>query len=346
MTDGANTSDIVDVDRLRQWLAATVDPSITDLVASRLGGGNSSGAWRLDFSTSEGRRSLVLKAPNDSGLVFECDASREGRILDAAGRAGAPVPAIPAIDETGEVLGNPCFVMELVDGRSVPESTPASFHADGWFRDADDSVQRTVWWSFLEALGAVHTIDADAVPAKYGSGGVVDVLDYWRESLLDAVPADLAPRQLAVIDWLSSHVPSDADDHPALCMGDSRLGNAVLQGCDVKALVDFEVAYIGNPAADIGYCLMHEAFTRLLTDRPATGIPSAQETWECWEAISGRSIRQRDYWAGLRRHHPVRDRDPRHAQVGYAHRNDRQRQHHRQRVGSTRRARRALTSNH
>ena len=59
----------------------------------------------------------------------------------------------------------------------------------------------------------VHTIDADRGAAKYGSGGVVDVLDYWRESLLDAVPADLAPRQLAVIDWLSSHVPSDAERH-------------------------------------------------------------------------------------------------------------------------------------
>jgi aminoglycoside phosphotransferase (APT) family kinase protein len=264
-----------------------------------LGGGNSSGAWRLDLSASTGPRSLVLKAPNDGGLVFDCNAAREGRILDAARRVGAPVPAIAAIDETGEVLGQPCFVMEFVNARSVPESTPASFHGEGWFRDADDSAQRAVWWSFLDALGAVHEIDVDAVPAKYGAGGVVDVLAYWRRSLLDAAPAHLVPRQLAVIDWLTAHVPADADAEPALCMGDSRLGNALLQGTEVRALVDFEVAYIGNPAADIGYCLMHEAFTRLLTDRPATGVPSVAETWDYWETITGRSVHQRDYWTAF-----------------------------------------------
>jgi len=299
MTKDVDDANGVDVGRLRRWLAATVDPSITDIAAGRLGGGNSSGAWRLDLTASTGRRSLVLKAPNDGGLVFDCNASREGRILDAAGRVGAPVPAIAAIDETGEVLGQPCFVMEFVNGRSVPESTPASFHGDGWFRDAEDSVQRSVWWSFLDALGALHAIDCAPVPATYGPGGVVDVLDYWRRSLLDAAPADMVPRQLAVIDWLTAHVPTDADDEPALCMGDSRLGNALLNGIEVTALVDFEVAYIGNPAADIGYCLLHEAFTRLLTDRPATGVPSVEETWDRWETITGRSVRQRDYWTAF-----------------------------------------------
>jgi len=299
VTKDANDADGVDISRLRQWLVATIDSSITHIAASRLGGGNSSGAWRVDIAASTGPRSLVLKAPNDGGLVFDCDASREGRILDAAGRAGAPVPAVAAIDETGEVLGHPCFLMEFINGRSVPESTPASFHGDGWFREVDDSAQRAVWWSFLEALGAVHSIEVDAVPAKYGSGGVIDVLDYWRRSLLDAAPADLVPRQLAVIDWLAAHVPADADDQPALCMGDSRLGNALLQDTKIRALVDFEVAYIGNPAADIGYCLMHEAFTRLLTERPATGIPSAEETWDHWERITGRWVSHRDYWTAF-----------------------------------------------
>jgi hypothetical protein len=66
-----------------------------------------------------------------------------------------------------------------------------------------------------------------------------------------------------------------------------------------QALVDFDVAYIGNPAADIGYCLMHESFTRLLTDRPATGLPSQQDTWDRWERLTGRTILQRDYWTAF-----------------------------------------------
>ncbi len=293
MTDSAG---IMDVTRLREWLAATAVPALTDLTVSRIGGGNSSGAWRLDCATPDGTHSLVLKAPDNAGLVFDCDASREARILAAAHAAGGPVPAVVATDETGAVLGRPCFVMDLVDGHTVPDSTPASFHGDGWFRDADDAVQRAVWWSFLDTLARLHALDARSIPATYRSAGALDVLDYWRRSLLDAAPAHLVPRQLAVIDWLAGHVPGDADVAPALCMGDARLGNAILVGNDVRALVDFEVAYLGNPAADIGYCIMQESFTRALSDRPATGVPAAAQIWDRWETSSGRTVEHRDYW--------------------------------------------------
>jgi aminoglycoside phosphotransferase (APT) family kinase protein len=299
MSAGIDANAVFDTERLRAWLVDTVDPTITDLTASRIGGGNSSGAWRLDFRTATTPRSLVLKTTTDSGLVFDCLASREGRILQAARAAGAPVPLVIAIDPTDAAVGRPSFVMELVEGRTVPESTPASFHGDGWFRDSDADVQRTVWWSFLDALAALHSVQPASVPAQYGDNGVIDVLDYWRRSLLDVAPAHLVPRQLAVLDWLRDNIPADGNDQPAVCMGDARLGNTVLQGNRVQVLVDFEVAYIGNPAADIGYCLMQEAFTRLLTDRPATGLPSPLETWARWEELTGRTVRHSDYWTAF-----------------------------------------------
>ena len=295
MTDAA-----LDVELLRTWLADAVDPTTTSVTAHRIDGGNASGAWRLDLTTSTGTKPLVLKAPGDEGIVFDVDASREARILDAAHRAGARVPAIAAIDPTGEVLGRPCFVMELIDGGGVPESTPASFHGDGWFRDADVAVQRATWFSFIDALAALHATDPTSLhDAAHGPDGVADVLAYWRRSLLDVLPAELAPRQLAVLDWLAANIPEGADDDPALCMGDARLGNALLCGTDVIALVDFEVAHLGNPASDIGYCHMHETFTRHLTDRPAAGIPPIEDTWDRWEAASGRTVENRAYWTAF-----------------------------------------------
>lgn len=297
MSEGGNEG--IDVGRLTDWLRTEVDRSLTGLRAERIGGGNSSGAWRLDFRTDGGAGRLVLKTVAESGLVFNCDASREGRILRAGGRAGAPLPEVVAIDESGRVLGRPCFVMELVDGRSVPEDNPASFHGDGWFRDAPAARQLQVWWSFIATLAELHAVPIDSVPARHDGNGVAGMLGYWRRALLDAAAAHLVPRQLAAIDALAAHIPVDADDRPALCMGDARLGNALLQGNSVRALIDFEVAYIGNPAADIGYCLMHESFTRRLTERPATGLPSATQTWDRWEQLTGRTVADRDYWTAL-----------------------------------------------
>lgn len=44
---------------------------------------------------------------------------------------------------------------------------------------------------------------------------------------------------------------------------------------------------------------MQEAFIRALTDRPATGIPSPDETWEHWQAKTGRAVSNRDYWTAF-----------------------------------------------
>jgi aminoglycoside phosphotransferase (APT) family kinase protein len=294
--------EVIDIDgeRLATWLRDELDPTITEPEVSRLAGGNSSGAWRLDVQTAAGPLALVIKAPSDAGLVFDCDASREGRILDAAQRAGAPVPSIAAIDTTGRALGRPCFVMGYVAGRGVPDSTPASFHGAGWFRDAEPDEQREVWESFVDRLAALHRVDVRGLDAaRYGPNGLTDVLAYWRSALLDVAPSDVVGRQLSVLQWLDDHVPAGAEDNLALCMGDARLGNAVLDGTDVRALVDFEVAYVGHPAADIGYCLMSEAFTRLLSDRPAIGIPTADETWDRWSAVAGQPSDDRDYWTAF-----------------------------------------------
>jgi aminoglycoside phosphotransferase (APT) family kinase protein len=299
-SDGVSDERSPDAPRLASWLRDTVDPSVSDVRISKLSGGNSSGAWRIDLATSSGPTSLVLKTSGDAGLVFAGNAGREGRIVDAAGRAGAPVPTVVAVDDTGEILGCPGYLMELIDARPLPDDTPASLHGDGWFRDEPDDVQRRVWESFIGALARLHRAEPPTLDvAGHGPNGVADVLAYWCDSLVDAAPADRVPRQLAVLDWLSANIPDDADGRPALCMGDARPGNALLVDGEVRGLVDFEVAYLGNPAADIGYCLVSDQFTRLLSDRPATGIPAGQETWALWEAATGRVAGNRDYWTAF-----------------------------------------------
>ncbi len=75
------------------------------------------------------------------------------------GRLGAPVPAVLAIDAGTRAVGRPCFVMEYVEGHSVPDVVPGGYHGPGWFRDADPRTQRAIWDSFHDALGAVHRVD-------------------------------------------------------------------------------------------------------------------------------------------------------------------------------------------
>jgi aminoglycoside phosphotransferase (APT) family kinase protein len=233
-------------------------------------------------------------------VVYRRDAAREARILAALHRAGAPVPAVVGIDAEGRAIGRPCFVMELVEGRSPADSSAGGFHDDPWLHEIGPAGHRAAWHSFYDALAALHTVDAvGIVDASLGPNGSVDVIGYWRDALLDEAPADTVPRQLALLEWLAANVPAGADDDPALCMGDARFVNCLIDGTEVRSLVDFEVAYLGNPAADIGYSLFMESLQRDGAQDPLRGIGDADEVWTRWSAATSRDNRQRDYWTAF-----------------------------------------------
>jgi aminoglycoside phosphotransferase (APT) family kinase protein len=288
-----------DAGALASWLSEALGAPVAVGGVRRLAGGHSSGAWLVDASVNGAPRPLVLKAPRPPSLVYRFDAIREAHIAAALAKLGAPVPHVVAIDVGTRAAGCPCFAMEYVDGRSVPDTPPAAYHAGGWFREAARQTQCAVWLSFHDALARLHGIDAALVPeAQRGPGGVRGVLGYWREALLDALPAAAAPRHLAMLDWLLRNVPANADEAPAVCLGDARLANGIVAGSAVRALVDFEVAYAGNPAADVGYSLFVDRAFAANCDAPIE-LPSADQTWAPWSRATGRALDDCDYWTAF-----------------------------------------------
>ena len=284
---------------LADWIAAEVEPTTTAVAVTRMGGGHSSGAWRLDVTSDGDVGPLLLKAPGEPSPVFRRDAAREGRILRDAGAAGAPVPRVVAIDEGGRALGRPCFVMEFVEGWAPADPQAGSYHCDPVLLGSSPVEQRAVWESFHDALAAVHRVDPALVPdAALGPDGMGSVFDYWRASLVDVLPEASARRQLELLEWLRQYLPAGAAESPAVCMGDSRLVNCIVGGTAVQALFDFEIAYLGDPAADVGYSLFLDRMGRGNVEQPLVGIPSEDETWARWEAATGRTVPAADraYW--------------------------------------------------
>nr|MDT0663885.1 phosphotransferase family protein [Micromonospora sp. DSM 115978] len=304
-------NDGLDARRVTAWLADVVDPALSTATLDKLAGGHSSGVWSVVPADSAARAAtagsaaagglapMVLKAPDEPSVVYQRDACREARILDACHRMGAPVPAVVAVD-AGSATGRRCFVMERVAGRGLSDSSAAGPHDDEWLRDAGTDVRRAVWASYVDALAALHRIDAAKVPdASHGPRGVLDVLAYWRAALLDVAPAENVPRQLRLLDWLRDRLPRSADGAPAVCMGDARIANCLVAGTEVKALVDFEVAYVGNPAADVAYSVFFDGIQRGNAQRPLDGVLSADEVWDRWGRATGRSTDDRDYWTAF-----------------------------------------------
>ena len=97
-----------------------------------------------------------------------------------------------------------------------------------------------------------------------------------------------------MFDWLVANVPPSAEEPSALCMGDARLVNAIVDGSDVAALVDFEVAYVGNPTGDIGYSLFLERSHGHTTAH--CQACRRRTTWARWSTATGRALVDLDYW--------------------------------------------------
>jgi aminoglycoside phosphotransferase (APT) family kinase protein len=82
-------------------------------------------------------------------------------------------------------------------------------------------------------------------------------------------------------------------------MGDARIVNCLFDGAEARALVDFEVAYVGHPAADVGYSVFVDELQRQNTPQPLPGIGTADEAWARWAHATGRNLVDRDYWTAF-----------------------------------------------
>ena len=174
------------------------------------------------------------------------------------------------------------------------------------------ATQRAIWDSFHDALAAVHRID----PTSRGRVRRSDrrrsrCSGYWRERAARRRDGGAWRRASSRCSTgCSPTSPPSAEEPPAVCMGDARLVNGVIAGSEVRALVDFEVAYVGNPAADVGYSLFFDRpATRGTTERPLPGMPSEEETWSRWSGPPVARSPIVDYWTafGADRHRGHRD---------------------------------------
>ena len=105
-----------------------------------------------------------------------------------------------------------------------------------------------------------------------------------------------APVQVRALDWLTRNAPGSADANPRPCMGDARMANLLERDGEVLALVDWELAHVGNPRGDIAYHLYLDGRYAAVAGRRLGGLPDADATWRRWEERTGLAADDRRYW--------------------------------------------------
>jgi aminoglycoside phosphotransferase (APT) family kinase protein len=204
------------------------------------------GHSNLTFSIEREGARLVLRRPPRGPLAPSThDVVREARLLSALAPHGVPVPEVLSICDDEEVIGAPFYVMAYVYGHVLTEEVPGSLAGEG----------RAVAESLVDGLVELHAVDA-SVPELAGFGRPDGYLERQLRrfgGLLETNATRPLPDLEFVAEWLAANRP---DSPPSTVVhGDYRLGNVMVVADPTRlgAILDWEMATIGDPLADLGY---------------------------------------------------------------------------------------------
>lgn len=285
----------LDLDRLGAWLPMAVPGAGERLSAELIAGGKSN----LTYLVSDGGSEWVVRRPPLGHVLATAhDMAREYRAIAALQETAVPVPRTFALCEDEEVLGAPFYVMERCAG------TP--------FRRAEELVElgpertRTISEQLVDALVALHGVDPYAVGlADFGrpQGFLERQVRRWKKQLDASHSRDL-PAAGELHTRLAADVP--AESAVGILHGDFRLDNALVDDADeITAVLDWEMATLGDPLTDLALMLLYARLGDLLgsgavsTAASAPGFLSEDEIIARYAAGSERDLSDFGFYLGL-----------------------------------------------
>jgi aminoglycoside phosphotransferase (APT) family kinase protein len=245
----------------------------------RLTGGASQETWSFAICAPGGPSQWILRR-SPPGVVkrstLSCGLATEAELLERAHRAGVPVPLVPVVLAPSDGLGEG-YVMSHVDGETIPRR----ILREDEFAAARPLLARQCG----EHLARIHAIDTAGLPELRPSSPREELDAYRRmhRGYGIARPVfELAFR------WLEDHLPP-APVERRLVHGDFRHGNLMIGPDGIRAVLDWELAHLGDPMEDLGWvCVNSWRFGNVTL--PVGGFGTREELFAGYEAASGEPV--------------------------------------------------------
>jgi len=284
-----------DEDRLTRYLRGAIPGLTGDIAVHQFQGGQSNPTFLLE--TAAGK--LVLRRKPAGVLLASAHAvDREYRVTRALFDAGLPVPEPLVLCEDTDVIGAPFFVMERVEG--TPYRLASQLEPLGPERTGALAAR------MVDTLATLHRVD----PAQVGlsdfgrpEGFLARQVRRWKKQLDASHSRDVAGAD-ELHHLLEASPP--AEGAPAVVHGDFRLDNLLVdQNDQVAAVVDWEMATIGDPLTDLALLLVYHRMAELDTGcavanaSTAPGFPTSEEMVNLYAARSRRDLSTMGFYLGL-----------------------------------------------
>lgn len=235
-----------------------------------LTGGASRTTWAFDAVTGSHRRALILRTgpPDDVHAGMELEAA----VQLAAAAAGAPVPEVLVASDSVDTLGNPFLICGEIAGETIVRRIQ---------RQLDDDGRAALLRQCAQALAAIHRGATDA-PGLAPQDEVAE----WRLRLDEM--GDTTATFEWTFRWLAAHRPPPSP--PRLVHGDFRMGNMIVDGADLAAVLDWELVHIGEIYEDLAWFCIRAWRFGAPPAMAAGGLGSIEDFVAAYENAGGATV--------------------------------------------------------
>jgi aminoglycoside phosphotransferase (APT) family kinase protein len=245
--------------------------------AEKLSGGASQETWSFDIVHPQGNVGAILRrAPKGYGAAPSRAAGldAEARLMQLAFDASLPSPRVLHVLTPEDDLGVG-FIMQRIDGETIARK----ILREEKFADARPRLARELGG----VLAGIHSLSGTQLPKLRRMTAAMELDESERDyrSLNWPKPVfELALR------WLRHHDPGPPTE-ATLVHGDFRNGNLIIGPDGVRAVLDWELAHLGDPMEDLGWvCVNSWRFGEI--DKPVGGFGSREELFAGYEAAGRR----------------------------------------------------------
>ena len=246
--------------------------------AVRLSGGASQETWTFDIVRPDGVIGAILRrAPSGYGAAPERAAglNAEAALMQRAYKAGVPSPRVLHVLQPQDELGTG-FIMSRVEGETIPRKVLR----DDQFARARPKLARQLG----KVLADIHGLALSQLPELRRMTAAKEIAELERDYRSFDWPRPVFELALR---WLRDRDPGPPHEM-TLVHGDFRHGNLIIGPEGLRAVLDWELAHLGDPMEDLGWiCVNSWRFGEI--DKPVGGFGTREELFAGYEK-AGRGV--------------------------------------------------------
>jgi aminoglycoside phosphotransferase (APT) family kinase protein len=289
-----------DIPAVETWISKNTDYFKPPFIWTRLEGGHSNLTYRLEDPS--GKKAVIRRPPMGELLPKAHDMNREWSLIAAFAPHGFPVPEPIGFCDDLSVTGAMFYIMGFAGGRPL-------FKVEDTLEWVPEHQRTTLAYSFIDTLADMHVLDPDAI----GLTSLGKKEDYigrqikaWYRSWVASVDyAELDdPRAHEFKDYFLENQPEQVT--ASVVHGDYYLHNCLFSSdSNVSAVLDWELATLGDPLADLGYTLRawpeeeNDPYLEPTAPTAVPGLPFRAELAQRYANRTGFPVDLLDYYVGF-----------------------------------------------